>query len=74
MRRQGFATEAALGLVELARSALGAHRVEICSDARNAASRRVAEKSGFELEGIHRSARRDTSGALSDACTYARVF
>jgi RimJ/RimL family protein N-acetyltransferase len=71
---QGFATEATLGLVELARSALGAHRLEICSDARNAASRRVAEKSGFDLEGIHRSARRDTSGALSDACTYARVF
>jgi RimJ/RimL family protein N-acetyltransferase len=56
--------------------ALGARRAprRDLLDARNAASRRVAEKSGFELEGIHRSARRDTSGALSDACTYARVF
>jgi len=71
---QGYATEAALGLTELARTALGARRVEICSDARNAASRRVAEKCGFELEGIHRLARRDTAGGLSDACTYARIF
>jgi RimJ/RimL family protein N-acetyltransferase len=71
---QGYATEAALGLVDLARTSLGAHRIEISSDARNAASRRVAAKCGFDLEGIHRSARRDTSGALSDACTYARVF
>lgn len=72
--RQGFATEAALGLTEFARDALGARRVEICCDARNAASRRVAEKAAFELEGLHRLARRDTDGGLSDACTYARVF
>ncbi|MEO5692372.1 MAG: GNAT family N-acetyltransferase [Usitatibacter sp.] len=71
---QGFATEATQGLVELARSSLSAHRMEICSDARNLPSRRVAEKCGFELEGIHRLARRDTAGELSDACTYARVF
>jgi len=71
--RQGFATEATLGLVELARS-LKAARVEISSDARNAASRRVAEKSGFELEGIRRKSRRDTKGELSDSCMYARVF
>ncbi len=71
--RQGFATEATLGLVELAR-ALKAARVEISSDARNTASRRVAEKSGFELEGIRRRSRRDTKGELSDSCMYARVF
>jgi len=71
---QGYASEAAEGLARFARNALGANRIEICSDARNAPSRRVAEKCGFELEGIHRFARRDNAGALSDACTYAKVF
>jgi RimJ/RimL family protein N-acetyltransferase len=71
--RQGYATEATLGLVQLART-LNAARVEISSDARNTGSRRVAEKSGFELEGIRRRSRRDTKGELSDSCLYARVF
>ena len=72
--RQGYATEATLALVEFARSVLGARRIEITSDARNVASRRVAEKSGFTLEGIRRSSRRDTAGELADSCMYARVF
>ena len=71
--RRGIATEAAVALVELARK-LGARRVEITSDARNAASRRVAEKSGFVLEGILRQSRRDTAGELADSCMYARLF
>jgi len=72
--RQGYATEATLGLVQYAREHLGACRLEITSDARNVASRRVAEKSGFELEGIRRASRRDFAGALADSCMYARVF
>lgn len=72
--RRGYGAEAAAGLVELARSRLGARRLEITCDARNAASRRVAEKNGFGLEGILRHARRDTSGELADACVYARTF
>lgn len=71
---QGFATEATHALVEFARDALQARRIEITSDARNAPSRRVAEKAGFTLEGIRRQARRDPSGALADACMYARTF
>jgi RimJ/RimL family protein N-acetyltransferase len=71
---QGFATEAALALVALARDRLGARRLEITSDARNAASRRVAEKSGFALEGIRRQSRRDADGTLADSCMYARLF
>ncbi len=72
--RQGFGAEAAAALVELARSRLGAKRLEITCDARNAASRRVAEKSGFELEGILRGSRRDTAGGIADTCMYARIF
>jgi ribosomal-protein-serine acetyltransferase len=71
---QGYATEATLGLVEFARKYLGARRLEITSDARNVPSRRVAEKSGFELEGIRRSSRRDTAGQLADSCMYARLL
>ncbi len=71
---QGYATEATAALVDMARSALGAHRVEITCDARNAGSRRVAEKAGFDLEGIRRRSRRDAAGQLADSCLYARVF
>ena len=69
----GFATEATRALVEFARS-LGAHRVEITCNAANASSRRVAEKSGFALEGVLRNHRRATDGSLADTCMYARVF
>jgi RimJ/RimL family protein N-acetyltransferase len=72
--RQGLGTEATRGLAEMARPSLGAVRLEITSDARNAASRKVAEKAGFELEGIRRKSRRDIAGELADSCMYARVF
>lgn len=71
---QGIATEFTRALTGFARASLGANRLEITCDARNAASRRVAEKSGFTLEGIHARRRRDTAGELADACMYARVF
>ena len=70
---RGFATEATNTLVEFAHS-LGAHRVEITCNRANLASRRVAEKSGFTLEGILRSHRRAPDGGLADTCMYARVF
>ena len=70
---QGFATEATQGLVEVARG-LGARRIEVTSDARNVASRRVAEKSGFILECIRRNSRRDVNGELADSCLLARIF
>jgi RimJ/RimL family protein N-acetyltransferase len=71
---RGYATEACTAMAAFARLQLGAHRLEVTSDTRNAASRRVAEKSGFALEGVMRNRRRDTSGRLADACLYARVF
>jgi RimJ/RimL family protein N-acetyltransferase len=72
--RQGIATEATLGLVAFATNSLGAHRIEITSDTRNGPSRRVAEKSGFVLEGIRQRSRRDVAGELADSCMYARTF
>ena len=70
----GIATEFTLALAAFARSALGAERIEITCDARNAPSRRVADKSGFALEGILVHRRRDISGQLADCCMYAHVF
>jgi ribosomal-protein-serine acetyltransferase len=72
--RQGYATEATLALCAMARAALDANRIEISCDARNAASRRVAEKCGFELEGVRRRSRRDAAGKLADSCLYAKVY
>ena len=72
--RQGFATEATVGLADMAHRVLGANRLEIACDARNVASCRVAEKSGFELEGVRRRSRRDVKGELADSCLYARIF
>jgi ribosomal-protein-serine acetyltransferase len=73
-RGKGLATEATRALADMARGVLGAVRLEITSDARNRASRKVAEKAGFELEGIRRKSRRDAAGELADSCMYARVF
>jgi RimJ/RimL family protein N-acetyltransferase len=71
---QGFASEGAAALADMARRTLAAVRLEIRSDARNAASRRVAENCGFDLEGILRKSRRNTGGELADSCMYAKVF
>jgi len=71
---RGYASEAALALARFAARELGARRVEITCNALNAASRRVAEKCDFALEGILRNSRRDCAGELADSCMYARVF
>jgi RimJ/RimL family protein N-acetyltransferase len=71
---RGYASEATDALARMARASLGAVRLEIRNDARNHASRRVAEKCGFELEGILKRSRRDTAGEIADSCMYAKVF
>ena len=68
---RGFATEAARLLVDLAFERLGARRVELRCDARNAASRRVAERVGFVLEGRRRDAFLDPSGEPADELVFA---
>ena len=69
----GFAVEAVRAIADLALGDLQAHRVEIrCSD-RNERSWRVAERAGFELEGILRHEAREVDGSLRDTRVYARV-
>lgn len=69
----GFVTEAVQALTQLAFGALHAARVELITDAHNTASRRVAERCGFTLEGVLRHERRAADGTLRDTCIYARL-
>ena len=70
---KGYVTEAVNHLIAFAFAALEAERIEIVTDAENLASRRVAERCGFALEGILRRERRAPDGSLRDTCVYARL-
>jgi RimJ/RimL family protein N-acetyltransferase len=71
---RGFCSEAVMGLVDFARTELGAVRLEIRSQPANERSRAVAERCGFVLEGVARSAILGADNSLRDACMYAKVF
>ncbi len=70
---RGVASEAAGLLTRLAFEQLGARRVEIRCDARNLKSRAVAERCGFELEGVLRCEALGVDGALRDTAVYSRI-
>ncbi len=70
---KGLMTEAVNGITEYAISQLEANRVEIRMDCKNTRSRRVAERAGFTLEGIHRNWNRNDSGELMDLMVFAKV-
>jgi RimJ/RimL family protein N-acetyltransferase len=70
---QGFITEAVEAMSRYAFEHIRAVRIEAVTDEKNAASRRVAERCGFRLEGILRSERRAVDGALRNTCIYARL-
>jgi len=70
---KGYMTEAVVGIAQFASEQLGAQRLEIQCDSRNARSRRVAERCGFHLEGTLRNNRIDVKGDLEHTCIYAQV-
>lgn len=70
---QGFVGEAVQALAAVAFGPLQAVRVEIVTDEANHASRRVAERCGFQLEGVLRHERRAPDGSLRNTCVYARL-
>jgi RimJ/RimL family protein N-acetyltransferase len=70
---QGYATESTKLLADFAMSHLRARRVLLHCDARNDASRRVAERAGFILEGRLRNASLAPDGTVSDDLVYAMV-
>ncbi len=71
--RRGFMSEAVNALVAMAFEQLRAARVELVVDEENVASRRVAERCGFALEGVLRNERRAPNGDLRNTCIYARI-
>jgi RimJ/RimL family protein N-acetyltransferase len=70
-RGHGLISEAVRGAVAFAKRELTARRLECFSDEQNNASRRVAERCAFVLEGIMRNERVDPDGTLRSTCVYA---
>jgi RimJ/RimL family protein N-acetyltransferase len=70
---QGFITEGVQALTDHALLSLKATRVSLTTDERNAASWRLAERAGFELEGTLRNERLDLAGGLRSTRVYARI-
>ena len=71
---QWYMSEAVRGLTDFAATRLGARRLEIRMDHDNAASRRVAERSGYPLEAILHNDRRNLDGEVVHSCIYALTF
>jgi RimJ/RimL family protein N-acetyltransferase len=70
---KGYATEAVRALTAWALEGLGATRVALVTDERNAGSRAVALRCGFRLEGVLRHAARSPDGRLRDTCLYGKL-
>lgn len=70
---RGHASEAVRLLVALAFDRLAARRVEIRCDTRNVRSRAVAERCGFELEGVLRRDALGVDGEVRDTAVYSRI-
>jgi RimJ/RimL family protein N-acetyltransferase len=69
----GLIDEAVQALTRLAFDGFDALRVEIRMDERNLASRRVAERNGYTLEGVLRADSTTPTGQPRDTRLYARV-
>jgi RimJ/RimL family protein N-acetyltransferase len=69
-RRRGVAAAATRLLRDWSFDDLGLERLEVIADAENAASRRVAERLGFTLEGTMRAWTRGRDGARCDHVLY----
>jgi RimJ/RimL family protein N-acetyltransferase len=71
---KGYMTEAVKGIEGFAFNDLQASRVEIRCDTKNVKSRAIAERLGYELEGVLRKDSFDAYGKeLRDTCVYAKV-
>lgn len=69
---KGYATELAGALTRFAFGALEARRVIICAATANAASRRVIEKLGFELESLVKADALLPDGSVTGHANYVR--
>ncbi|WMC10414.1 GNAT family N-acetyltransferase [Oceanimonas pelagia] len=69
----GYVTEAVKVIEKYAFDELGARRVEIKMAVGNHKSRAVAERCGYELEGIFRNDRKLPDGQVSSTMVYAKT-
>ncbi|HEY7848496.1 MAG TPA: GNAT family N-acetyltransferase [Ktedonobacterales bacterium] len=69
----GYITEAASALVAYTLREMGALRIEIRCDARNARSAAVAQRLGFAQEALLHKHRRAADGSLRDTLIFAKV-
>ena len=70
---QGDVSEAVQALTRMAFSELQARRVEIRMDEKTLRSRAVAERCGFELEGVLRCDALSPNGEPRDTRVYSRI-
>ncbi|MFD1205942.1 MULTISPECIES: GNAT family N-acetyltransferase [Sporosarcina] len=71
---KGYITEAVERLTAFAFEELGARRVEIRCDEENVRSRAVAERAGYELEGVLKQDSLSADGSsLRNTCIYAKI-
>ncbi len=69
----GLITEGVSALAGYALDSLSAARVFLTTDDMNIASWKLAERAGFELEGILRNDRRNLSGGLRNTRVYSKI-
>jgi ribosomal-protein-serine acetyltransferase len=72
-RGQGYITEAVEGITNFAINELQANRIEIRCDSRNKRSAQIAERLGFNMEGILRNEKCDVEGSLRDTVVFSKV-
>jgi RimJ/RimL family protein N-acetyltransferase len=70
---RGQMTESVLLLLKMLREVLHVRRVQIRTDEENLKSRAVAERAGFQLEGILRKDCVATGGRLRNTCVYSCI-
>jgi RimJ/RimL family protein N-acetyltransferase len=72
-RGRGLATRAVLLVSRWAFDELGIERIELRAHPENEASRRVAERAGFVLEGTERASRAWPDGTRFDSLVFSRL-
>jgi len=70
---KGYVTDAVKLVEQYAFNELDANRLEICADVSNDKSRAVAERNGYQQDGIFANHRRACTGELSDTVVYSKT-
>lgn len=71
---KGLAREALLGAIKLATDTLHARRLHGLIEANNLSSRKLMDRLGFQLEGMHPGFAKAPDGTLVDYCSYAKRY